>query len=119
MGHGSGSSAGSEGSHAGTQLRGSQQQHQQGEGHGHVSFAFGSMSLDDLNALASMSSSGAGGDHGAPYFSSSALMGMAHARDPDATPMGALRRGGGDAGGASREMEMKDLKDFWKAYVRT
>jgi hypothetical protein len=90
--------------------------------------AFGLMSLEDPNVLAGLS------NDGVPFFSSSTT-GAGSSQtgsingDEDATPMqvggsnGSNSKSRGTAfpmtPGTARETEMRELREFWKAYMRT
>ncbi|KAF8840937.1 hypothetical protein BDN67DRAFT_967868 [Paxillus ammoniavirescens] len=101
------------------------QQHQtQGTGEGGFSSAFGLMSIDDPNVLAGLSSDGV------PFFSNVAMDLAPHS--PNATPMPTRvqqqLQQGRDRGvslsalptpGGNKEADTRELKDFWKAYMRT
>ncbi|KAL0945239.1 hypothetical protein HGRIS_000752 [Hohenbuehelia grisea] len=87
---------------------------------GGFSSAFGLMSLEDPNVMAGLSADGA------PFFSSTGM--DMYPGDPDATPMPA--KSGSSATSSrtlptpsavtpSREAETKELRDFWKQYLRT
>ncbi|EIW83618.1 hypothetical protein CONPUDRAFT_88151 [Coniophora puteana RWD-64-598 SS2] len=100
-------------------------------GEGGFFSAFGLMSIDDPNVLAGLSTDGA------PFFSNAAMINRPHS--PNATPMppkppsqqgqGVARLGerGGLSNsqiplptpGANRDAETRELRDFWKAYMRT
>lgn len=89
--------------------------------------AFGSMSLDDPNVLAGLSTDG-------PPFFSGAMLGEQQFSDTDGTPM-PMKLGsdqshsvsqqqlGRSSSGAvptpSRESDTRELREFWKAYMRT
>ena len=74
------------------------------------------MSLDDPNALAGIS------NDGAPFFSSEALSALG-SDDPNQTPVPAQteskRRRGSTAQTPSKEAEIRELREFWKQYIRT
>jgi hypothetical protein len=88
--------------------------------------AFGSMSLDDPNVLAGLSTDGT------PFFSGTMLGGQ-HFPDTDGTPMPMklgsdqphsvsqhqLGRSSGAVPTPSRESDTRELREFWKAYMRT
>ena len=88
------------------------------------SSAFGLLSLDDANVLAGLS------NDGVPFFSGSG-MDIFHS-DPDATPMPSkstpsTQRSNPAEGhnqlsltpGSSRETETRELREFWRDYMRT
>ncbi|KII84332.1 hypothetical protein PLICRDRAFT_57740 [Plicaturopsis crispa FD-325 SS-3] len=100
-------------------------QQQQGT-EGRFSSAFGLMSLDDPAVLAGLATDGA------PFFSNAAL--NMPPGDPNSTPMPAAlqqqqqqrsRLPNGvpmpplPTPGANRETELRELRDFWKTYMRT
>ncbi|KDQ58928.1 hypothetical protein JAAARDRAFT_192500 [Jaapia argillacea MUCL 33604] len=99
-------------------------------GHGGFSSQFGLMSLDDPNVLAGLSSDAP------PFFSSEAMQGILDSQGgprrsgedeptPLAGPGGKLATGAGgtNSGGlgqlSSRELETRELREFWKQYMRT
>jgi hypothetical protein len=95
-----------------------QQQHIRNSSHGDGGFSsvFGLMSLDDPNVAAGLATDGA------PFFSNEAM--SMQSDDPDITPMlpkhNPSRRGNESYTlTSSREAETRELKDFWKAYMRT
>ncbi|KAF9223233.1 hypothetical protein BS17DRAFT_128950 [Gyrodon lividus] len=103
----------------------SQQLQTQPIGEGGFSSAFGLMSIDDPNVLAGLSSDGV------PFFSNVAMDLAPHS--PNATPMPTRvqqqqQHLGRDRGmslsalptpGSNKEADTRELKDFWKAYMRT
>ena len=88
--------------------------------------AFGSMSLDDPGVLAGLSTDG-------PPFFSDAMLGGQQFPDTDGTPMPMklgsdqshsmpqhqLGRSSGAVPTPSRESDTRELREFWKAYMRT
>lgn len=88
--------------------------------------AFGSMSLDDPSVLAGLSTDG-------PPFFSDAMLGGQHFTDTDGTPMPMklgsdqshsvsqhqLGRSSGAVPTPSRESDTRELREIWKAYMRT
>ncbi|KAH7910518.1 hypothetical protein BJ138DRAFT_1008683 [Hygrophoropsis aurantiaca] len=106
-----------------------QQQPEQRLGEGGFSSAFGLMSIDDPNVLAGLSTDGV------PFFSSAAMNLPPHS--PNATPMPPKQQhvnqhnnNHRDRGlslsavplptpGANRDAETRELRDFWRAYMRT
>ena len=85
---------------------------------GGFSSAFGLMSIDDPNVIAGLATDGA------PFFSTAA-MNMAP-QDPNATPMPNKQprdRNSISASmptpGIAREIETRELRDFWKQYMQT
>ncbi|KAH7929236.1 hypothetical protein BV22DRAFT_1003039 [Leucogyrophana mollusca] len=99
------------------------EQHRLGEGG--FSSAFGLMSIDDPNVLAGLSTDGV------PFFTNAAMNLPPHS--PNATPMPSKQphpnqQNHRDRGlslsalptpGANRDAETRELRDFWKAYMRT
>ncbi|KAH7884872.1 hypothetical protein F5I97DRAFT_1512756 [Phlebopus sp. FC_14] len=109
---------------------GEQQGQQQRPGEGGFSSAFGLMSIDDPNVLAGLSADGA------PFFSQLSMNLPPHS--PNVTPMPPrvsqhhaasqqhhMQRDRGMSlsalppPGLNREMDTRDLKEFWKTYMRT
>jgi len=92
-----------------------QLQHQGSQGEGGFSSAFGLMSLDDPNMLANLSTDGA------PFFSNAAINTLP--QDPNATPMPPNQNQSRSTlptpGSSSREAETRELREFWKQYMRT
>jgi hypothetical protein len=94
-------------------------QHPAPQAEGGFSSAFGLMSLDDPGVLAGLATDGA------PYFSAVSM--SIYAEDPNATPMPIKNSPGGNRGGCSngsssaslREAETRELREFWKTYMRT
>ncbi|PFH47996.1 hypothetical protein AMATHDRAFT_42559 [Amanita thiersii Skay4041] len=89
--------------------------------HEGFSSAFGLMSLDEPEMLAGLSTDGA------PFFSNNALTTLG-ADDPNQTPMPSKQpeqassqnqRSHPAASTPSREAEIRELRDFWKQYIRT
>ncbi|KIL65788.1 hypothetical protein M378DRAFT_186372 [Amanita muscaria Koide BX008] len=79
---------------------------------GGFSSEFGLMSLDDPNVLAGLASDGA------PFFSDDAMSTLG-ADDPNQTPMPAKQLRSNAVSTPSKEAEIRELREFWKQYIRT
>ncbi|KZT22412.1 hypothetical protein NEOLEDRAFT_1243965, partial [Neolentinus lepideus HHB14362 ss-1] len=83
---------------------------ERGEGEGGFSSAFGMMSLDDPNVLAGLSND-------APPFFSSEMNLPQHGGENEPTP--SANSNGNLKTPSTRETETRELRDFWKQYMRT
>ncbi|EPQ53892.1 hypothetical protein GLOTRDRAFT_139382 [Gloeophyllum trabeum ATCC 11539] len=85
---------------------------QQHEGEGGFSSAFGMMSLDDPNVLAGLS------NDAPPFFSGESMNGIINnsqgqGGENEPTPGASMKTP------STREVETRELRDFWKQYMRT